>query len=60
MKLNELSKHAKCDGCGNHIANSGLPIFWRIKAERFGIDATAVKRQRGQFQQSQSCGLFGE
>ena len=47
MKLNELSRYVKCDGCGNHIAHSGLPIFWRIKAERFGIDATAVKRQRG-------------
>lgn len=47
MKQNELSKHLKCNGCGNHIAHSGLPIFWRVKVERFGVDTTAVKRQLG-------------
>ena len=47
MKQRELSKHVKCNGCGNHIARSGLPIFWRVKVERFGIDTTAVKRQHG-------------
>lgn len=47
MKQNELSKHLKCSVCGNHVAHSGLPIFWRVKVERFGIDTTAVKRQLG-------------
>ena len=47
MKEAELRKHLVCDCCAKKISHTGLPIFWRVKVERFGIDATAVKRQQG-------------
>lgn len=27
--------------------HTGLPLFWRIKIDRFGIDSKAVQRQAG-------------
>ncbi len=47
MKEIELRKHAKCSICKNLIGHTGLPIFWTIKIEHFGIDMKAVKRQDG-------------
>lgn len=47
MKEAELRNHLTCDCCSKKIGHTGLPIFWRIRVERFGIDATAVKRQQG-------------
>ena len=32
----------KCKGCGKGVAHTGLPIFWRVKIERMGIDRKAV------------------
>lgn len=47
MKERELRNHLRCDGCGNQIAHTGLPIFWRVRVERFGVDINAAKRQDG-------------
>lgn len=47
MKERELRKHAKCDLCGKGIGHTGLPLFWRITVERFGINMPAVQRQTG-------------
>jgi hypothetical protein len=47
MKEDELRKHSVCSICNKRIGNSGLPIFWTVKAERHGIDMKAVKRQDG-------------
>lgn len=47
MKERELLKHLTCSFCGKPIAHSGLPMFWTVKVERFGIDANAIRRQHG-------------
>lgn len=47
MKESELRKHSNCSICGNKILASGLPMFWKVTIERFGIDIAAVQRQQG-------------
>jgi hypothetical protein len=47
MKEAELRKHATCDLCNQQIGHTGLPLFWRVTVERFGIDMHAVRRQTG-------------
>jgi len=47
MKEAELRMHATCGLCKKPIMNGGLPLFWRITIERFGIDVSAAKRQDG-------------
>lgn len=47
MKEAELRKHAVCDICRQPIGHTGLPLFWRVTVERFGIDLRAVRRQDG-------------
>jgi hypothetical protein len=47
MKETELRKHATCDLCRQRIGHTGLPLFWRVRIERFGIDMRAAQRQTG-------------
>lgn len=47
MKQAELRKHATCALCTKPIGHTGLPLFWRVTIERFGIDLNAVRRQDG-------------
>lgn len=47
MKRAELLQHARCDVCNKGIGESGLPLFWRVTVERFGVDLRAVRRQDG-------------
>ena len=47
MKENELRESAKCGVCEKGFGHTGIPLFWRITIERFGIDITAVQRQDG-------------
>ena len=47
MKESELRQHLTCDLCNRKVTATGLPLFWRVKVERFGIDAKAVQRQHG-------------
>ncbi len=47
MKEMELRKHATCSLCGNKILAGGVPLFWRVTVERFGVDIRAVERQQG-------------
>lgn len=47
MKESELRKHTICAICGNKILSTGLPMFWKVTIERFGVDIAAVNRQRG-------------
>lgn len=47
MKEAELRSHAVCSLCGNKIGATCLPLFWRVKVERFGIDLGALQRQTG-------------
>lgn len=48
MKEAELRKHAKCTLCNRGIGHrGGLPLFWRVTIERFGVDLNAAKRLDG-------------
>jgi hypothetical protein len=47
MKEEELRKHAKCSICGKGIGHTGLPFFWTLTVDRYGIDFEAMKRQDG-------------
>lgn len=47
MKERELRQHATCSLCNKAIGRSGLPLFWRVKIERFGLDIAALQRQQG-------------
>ena len=47
MKESELRKHATCAMCGSKVLEQGIPLFWRVKVERFGIDLQAINRLQG-------------
>lgn len=47
MRERELRESARCALCGRLIGESGLPLFWRVRIERHGIDLAAVRRQSG-------------
>lgn len=47
MKENELRQHTDCAICKRKIGHTGLPLFWRVTIEPFGIDLSAVRRQDG-------------
>jgi hypothetical protein len=47
MKEEELRKHTKCSVCGKGIGHTGLPYFWMLTVERYGINFEAMKRQDG-------------
>lgn len=47
MKEQELRAHATCSLCRQKIGASGLPLFYRLTVERFGVKLDAVRRQAG-------------
>lgn len=47
MREDELRAMATCSHCGRGIGASGLPLFWRIKVERFGLDLSELQKQQG-------------
>ncbi len=47
MREKELRESARCIGCGKAFGHTGLPLFWRVTIERFGVDMRAVNRQQG-------------
>lgn len=47
MKELELRAHATCSICRQKIGASGLPLFYRLTVERFGVKLDAVRRQAG-------------
>ena len=47
MKERELRAIAKCAICDKPFGHSGLPLFYRVTIERYGVDLSAVKRQDG-------------
>jgi len=36
-----------CAKCGKGVMHTGIPLFWRLTVERYGIDAGAVQRAAG-------------
>lgn len=47
MKEKELREIAKCVMCGKGVGHTGLPLFWRIRIERYGLNMDAIQRQQG-------------
>lgn len=47
MNESELRAHAICGICGLRILHAGVPLFWRVTIERFGVDAQALRRNAG-------------
>jgi hypothetical protein len=47
MKEEELRKHTRCSICGKKIGHTGLPFFWTLAVDRYGIDFEAMRRQDG-------------
>lgn len=47
MRVRELREAAKCAFCGKGFMESGLPLFYRVRIQRFGVDMGAVRRQSG-------------
>lgn len=47
MKAAELRRHAKCSICTHLVGEAGLPLFWKVTVERYGVDLTAVRRHDG-------------
>lgn len=50
MKEAELRQHATCNLCDKKIGHTGVPLFWRVKVERFGLDIRACDRLMGMTQ----------
>lgn len=44
MKEDELRKHLICNLCHKKIGETGLPLFWIVKVERWGIKLDEVQR----------------
>lgn len=47
MKAQELRAHATCSLCRKKVGDSGIPLFYRLTVERFGVKLDAVYRQTG-------------
>lgn len=47
LRLSELRAVAECALCGRGVMHTGMPLFYRVKLERFGIKADAIHRQTG-------------
>jgi len=47
MKERELRKTANCVLCEKPFGHTGIPVFWRVKVERLGVDMKALRRQDG-------------
>lgn len=47
MKAAELRQLTTCGICEGKVLATGLPLFWRVTIERFGVDVRAVQRQDG-------------
>ena len=47
MKEKDLREAAQCANCHKPFGHTGLPLFWRVTVERFGVDLRAIQRQDG-------------
>jgi len=45
MKEKELRAVAKCAICGKSIGHTGVPLFWRVRMQRWGLLSSAIRRQ---------------
>lgn len=47
MKEAELREVATCKLCQKKIGHTGMPLFWRVRVERYGLKKDALDRQQG-------------
>jgi len=47
MREKELREAAECVLCKKGIGHTGLPLFWRVRIERYGLEVGALQRQSG-------------
>lgn len=47
MKEEELREVAECAMCKKPISHTGLPLFWRVRIQRYGLKMDAIQRQQG-------------
>lgn len=47
LREHDLRELPPCALCGKQIGHTGLPLFWRVTVERFGVDLRAIQRQDG-------------
>ena len=47
LKEKQLRENADCGICGKPFGHTGLPLFWRVTVERYGVHIPAVRRQDG-------------
>lgn len=47
MREKELREAAICVVCRKPFGASGIPLFYRVRVQRFGVDVPAVQRQAG-------------
>ena len=47
MKEKELREKATCGICGQKIGHTGMPIFYTVKFQTWGLDHGALQRQTG-------------
>ena len=47
MKEDELREAAVCAVCGDRIMTRGMPLFWRVRLTRYGLDWNALQQQQG-------------
>ena len=47
MKEKELRECSTCVLCGRKIGACGVPIFYRVRIRRYGLDMRACQRQDG-------------
>lgn len=47
MKEKELREHAKCGLCPKKIGDSGMPLFYTVTLNTYGLNLAATQRQQG-------------
>jgi len=47
LKEKELRELATCQICKEKIGQKQVPILWKVRAERHGLDSHALRRQQG-------------
>ena len=56
MKEAELRDHATCLLCRKKIGTSGLPLFWLVTSERYGLEDMARQLMSIKITACETCG----
>lgn len=47
MKETDLRKHTTCSLCSRKILHAGVPLFWIVTVNRYGVRLDRAQRQDG-------------